>query len=80
MPEESTTPGTRRHNARCPETKPNILSQNAPYDTRKHTKSRFSSQPDQKQDKLFGTIQEKASKALSYDSNHRQEAFQPSRD
>lgn len=48
--------------------------------THKHTKSRFSSQPDQKQDKLFGTIKEKASKALSYDSNHRQEAFQPSRD
>lgn len=48
--------------------------------THKQTKSYFSSQLDQKQEKLFGTIKEKASKALSYDSNHRQEAFQPSRD
>lgn len=48
--------------------------------THKQTKSHFSSQLDQKQEKLFGTIKEKASKALSYDSNHRQEAFQPSRD
>lgn len=55
---------------------PIFLSQNAPYDTKSH----FSSQPDQKQDKLFGTIKEKASKALSYDFNHRQGAFQPSRD
>ena len=59
---------------------PIFLSQNAPYDTHKHAKSCFSSQLDQKQGKFFGTTKEKPRKALSYDSNHRQEAFQPSRD